>query len=108
MRIDEGQLIAAFHQWVAETIQLQAGDWLSGDGKSLKSTVKEGQNSKQHFESVVSLFSHSLGLVTQIATFRNEKKSEIEVLRTLLTHLQDKGLIIRLDALHTQKKRRKR
>jgi hypothetical protein len=104
MRIDEGQLIAAFHQWVAETVPLQAGDWLSGDGKSLNSTVIESQSSKQDFQFVVSLFSQSSGLVVQVATFRNEKKSEIEVLSNLLTTLQCKGLIIRLDALHTQKK----
>lgn len=104
MRISEQELIDAFNQWTENFVPITASDWISGDGKSLNSTVTNQANSNQDFQSVVSLFCQSSGLVAKIATFRNKKKSEIEVVIEVLKLLKINGLIIRLDALHTQKK----
>jgi DDE_Tnp_1-associated len=103
MRIDQQQLIDAFNEWSSDYVPLSTGDYLSGDGKSLKSTVIDQPTVNQDFQSVVSLFCQSSGLVAQIATYRHKKKSEIEVVKELIKNLNKSGLIIRLDALHTKK-----
>jgi len=102
-RTDSAKLIERFNAWAACYVPLQAGDWVSGDGKALGSTVVHMHESGQEFQGVVSMFCQQRGLVRVIGDYRNAKKSEVEVLRNLLQHLQDAGAIIRTDALHTQK-----
>lgn len=101
--IDQQELITAFNTWAKDYVALSEGDVLSGDGKSLKSTLTNQSTSSQDFQSVISLFCQKTGLVAQIATYRNQKKSEIEVLLELIKTLNMSGLTIRMDALHTQK-----
>jgi DDE_Tnp_1-associated len=101
--LDKPEFLTAFNTW-AERQKLSPGDWLSGDGKSLNSTVINAHESEQSFCSIVSLFCQRTGLVYQIADFRSKKKSEGEILRQLLPSLQDKGINLTLDALHCQKK----
>lgn len=104
-RTDQAALISCFNTWCATYVALNEGDWVSGDGKALSSTVTHAHDSAQDFQSVVSFFCQESGLVRLIETYRNAKKGEREVVIGLLGHLQGMGLIIRLDALHTQKKR---
>lgn len=101
--LNKSEFLTAFNTW-AETQELSQGDWLSGDGKALNSTVTNAHESEQNFCSIVSLFCQRTGLVHQIADFRSKKKSEGEILRQLLPSLQDKGVYLTLDALHCQKK----
>lgn len=103
-RADDKELIEAFNNWAASYVPLSEGDFISGDGKSLRSTVMQYDNKEQDFQSVVSLFCQKTGLVTKIASFRNKKASEIDVALEVIKSLKTNGLIIRLDALHTQKK----
>ncbi|MCY7351054.1 MAG: hypothetical protein LH606_10355 [Cytophagaceae bacterium] len=100
---DKPQVIAHFNQW-ASTQNLLPYDWLSGDGKSLRSTLSHCQDSAQNFSTVVSLFCQKTGLVHLLADYRNKKHGQGEILRSLLPFLKDKGVIITLDALHIQKK----
>ena len=102
-RTDHRQLIDCFNKWAGTYAPVEAGNWLSGDGKALGSTLENMHNSKQDFQVVVSFFSQQSGLVHLIDQFRNAEKSEIEVVRNLLEHLQGAGALIRLDALHTKK-----
>jgi hypothetical protein len=104
MRSDAQEMIIAFNNWASDYVSIEPGDCISGDGKSLRSTLVSYDNKAQDFQSVVSLFCQSTGLVAKIATFRNKKKSEIEVVLDVLNLLKTNGLHIRLDALHTQKK----
>ncbi|MEA5462090.1 ISAs1 family transposase [Arcicella sp. LKC2W] len=103
MRINEQELIDAFNMWTNSYVALKSGDALSGDGKSLKSTVSQQPTSEQDFQSVVSLFCQTTGLIAKIATYRHKKVSEIQMLKELIETLAVNGLIIRMDALHTQK-----
>lgn len=105
MRTDQGELIAAFNGWAKCYSPVSQGDWVSADGKALGSTLTDAFSRKQDFQAVVSFFCQQSGLVRLIGEYRNAKKSEAEVVRSLLEHLRDSGAIIRLDALHTQKKR---
>ena len=105
MRVEEEELIKSFNLWAGNYAPLEVGDWVSGDGKALGSTVTDAQGKNQDFQAVVSIFCHGTELVRLVEQYRNAKESEIVVVRGLLDHLKGKGLIIRLDALHTQKKR---
>lgn len=105
MNLDQTELIAAFNQWASTYAAPVPGDWLSGDGKALSSTVGDCQGKGQNFQVVVSLFSHQSGLVYAMEQYQNKTKGEGEanVLRFLLDRLRGMGLTITLDALHTQK-----
>jgi len=96
-------LISAFHNWTSNYIlstELQGGG-VSGDGKALKSTADRKGRS---FQAIVTFFTHKSGLAHSIATYRNEKKSEIHVVQFLLERLKDMGITMYLDAVHCQKK----
>jgi hypothetical protein len=100
---NERELIAAFNQWAADFVGLSAGEWVSLDGKSLRSTVSDYNTSSQDFQSVVSVFVQNTGLVLAVDAYRNKKVSEIEVVRGLLSSLKDQNVHIVLDALHIKK-----
>ena len=104
-RVDEPSLILAFNTWAGQTANLDLGDSLSVDGKTLGSTVKNTQDSRQDFEAVVSLFCHQTGLVNAVEHYRLRSKQEGEacLARRLMSELKNKGLVFTMDALHTQK-----
>lgn len=104
VKTDQAELIAAFNLWAKDFVSIEAGDWLSGDGKSLSSTVSEVHNEGQGFQSVVSFFVQKTGMVVLLETYKNQKKSEIDILIGMLNSLKDKNLNFVLDALHIQRK----
>jgi hypothetical protein len=101
--LDKETVKQKFTEWCSQQ-ELSPLDWVSGDGKSLKSTLSKYTQSSQDFCSIVSMYVQKTGLTYLIADFRNKKIGEAEIVRNLLPSLKDKGLIITLDALHTQKK----
>jgi len=103
--VDESQMIDAFNSWTAEVIPLEKGEPVSGDGKALRSTIKDAHGKKQDFQAVVSLFCQQSGLVYALERYRNGKASEANVVRFLITQMNNMGVTFYLDALHTQKKR---
>ncbi|RDC63976.1 hypothetical protein AHMF7616_02586 [Adhaeribacter pallidiroseus] len=102
MHVDFKALAQAFRRWVG--VPDQGGRWLSIDGKSLKSTVREHDNEQQNFVVLVSAFCQQTGLVEEVERFDNGQQSEISSVRALLSRLQQRGLLLTLDALHCQKK----
>ena len=72
--------------------------------KALKSTTYYNGSS---FQAVVTFFTHQSGLSHSIATYRNEKVSEIHIVQFLLDRLKDMGVTMYLDAVHCQKNCRK-
>lgn len=103
-RLDEQECIEAFNLWAVSYSSNSLGDFISGDGKSLRSTLKDVHKSSQNFKSVVSLFAQKSGLVQQISVYQRDKNDEILVLCELLASIKNMGLCVRLDALHCQKK----
>jgi len=93
----------AFFKWINSFVSIKKGEWLSGDGKSLASTIKDAHGNSQDFELMVRLFSQQLEIVTHSATTKS-KSSELKAMQKLLEGLESKGVIITLDALHCQKK----
>lgn len=102
-KLPEPVLIDCFNRWADTLDALEAGDWLSGDGKALASTLTHMQDAKQDFQLMVSLWSHRTGLVHRLTSYANASGDERLSVRELVGHFQDKGLIVRLDAVHTQK-----
>ncbi|AWM32778.1 hypothetical protein [Hymenobacter nivis] len=80
-----------------------AGDWVAGDGQSLRSTV---QAAGQTFISVVSPYAQRTGLTVALQDYTDKKTGELALLRTLLTDFQDWGPVLTLAALHVQKNSR--
>lgn len=103
-QLDFQDLSAQFHNWMKQYVKLEAGEWLSLDGKSIKGTVSNYDNSYQNFVSLVSLYSHHQGIVVALKAFENKNQSEQKVVQYLLETLHLEGVIVTLDALHTQKK----
>ncbi|MEM6320293.1 MAG: ISAs1 family transposase [Bacteroidota bacterium] len=93
-RLDENQLIDAFNEWSKDYVHLEKGELVSGDGKSLGSTVSNGTNSRQTFSAIVSLFCQKSGLVHSIKQYANAKESEIDIVRFLVNELKAKGLVL--------------
>jgi predicted transposase YbfD/YdcC len=99
------ELLKIFNVWADE----EYGDrddinYLSMDGKSLRSTVIEYDNEKQNFIVFVSLFSQETGLVLHLKQFENKEGSEIEQFRDTVRDCQLENKIFMGDALHCQKK----
>jgi len=92
-----------FLKWIKSFVTIEKEEWLSGDGKVLRSTVKDAHGHNHDFELMVRLFSQKLEIVTHCATTKN-KSTELKAMQKLLKTLELKGVIITLDALHCQKK----
>jgi hypothetical protein len=98
--VDFQALAAAFRRWAAG----QGRRTLSLDGKSLRSTVSEHESARQNFVVLVSAFCQQTGLIEEVECFENARQSEIASVRELLDRMQQRGLLLTLDALHCQKK----
>lgn len=92
----------AFYNWASQYIK--GKDWFSIDGKGIGSTSSDAFNAEQNFKSVVSMFGHKTGIVLLSSSFENKKKSEIVSVQELISQLEQKGMVLTLDALHCQKK----
>ncbi len=62
--LDKDALAHAFGCWFAP--QAQAGDWVAGDGQSLRSAVQGAHQASQSFASVVSLYCQRTGLTLAV------------------------------------------
>lgn len=98
----------AFNNWMLGSFGKEiAGNWVSGDGQALRSTLVDGNGSGQHYSALVSLFCQKTGLTIAIKDYQNQTKGEGEqrvLLSLLLENLRNKGIMFTLDALHCQKK----
>lgn len=103
MHVDFEALNNAFYKWASTYVKLGKGEWVSIDGKSIKSTLDDYNKSYQNFVSMVSVFTQKRGQVIKTSAFENKKKSEISVVQQLIEVLDLKDVIISLDALHCKK-----
>ena len=95
----------AFYKWASQYVK--EDDWFSIDGKGIRSTCSDEFNVNQNFKSMVSMFAHKVGIVLRSNSYENKKKSEIHSVQELISQLEQKGMILTLDALHCQKKQSK-
>lgn len=83
--------------------QGKSDQWLSIDGKAIKSTVSDQHSSKQNYLSLVSVFNNCMGIVISAGTLENKKNNEGNTVRELIEQMELKGVSFTLDALHCQK-----
>jgi len=73
MLVNTSDLIDIFNPWIRGLTTPNSGsDWVSIDGKCLKSTCKNPGNNSDNFVLIVSLFTQTTGLVLRLQSF--EKK----------------------------------
>ena len=104
MSIDFNQFTEVFNQWAQEYVPIEPGEWVSVDGKSIKSSVSNYDNAQQNFVMLVSVFSHKRGVVFHSQPMENKAISEQQVLQQILAVLDLNGAVLTADALHCQKK----
>jgi len=105
--IDYEDFTMKFYYWATGYVDIEKGDWLSLDGKAIRGTVTNGNSSEQRFISLISVFSEKSGQILSVGKINNSKESEIPKVRELIEHLDLKGVVFTIDALHCQKKRQK-
>ena len=98
-------LSTAFELWMLQhpdLLSLGTGT-VSIDGKRIRQPI-ETPHGEERLVGLVSLFASQSGVSLKLAALTEESNHEIAVVRTLLESLKLEGLIISMDALHTQKK----
>lgn len=104
MLVDTSNFIEVFNQWGRSLTPVNSGnDWVSIDGKCLKSTCVNHDKNSQNYVSMVSLFSQTSGLVVGLQKIENKKTSEIKCVQELVKTETTSGRVFTLDALHCQK-----
>ena len=106
MLVKTSDLVESFNQWASQlATPNDLTNWVSIDGKCLRSTCKNSENSYPNFVSIVSLFSPTSGWVLNLQNFQNKKSSEIGQVQELVRNYPLSGKVFTLDALHGVKKR---
>ena len=100
--LDFNQLNDVFYKWVSQFNNVN--EWISIDGKALRHTVTDCQNSKQNFLTMVGAFAQHSGLLIKYKNHENGKGGEPQTARELIEQLRGKGYILTLDAVHCKKK----
>lgn len=105
MILEWESLLEIFNEW-GEDLRNHNDleELLAIDGKSLRNTVVNHDNSQQNFITFVSMFSQKTGLVYKMKRFEQKKGSEIEQARDIVDSDQIKNAIFTMDAMHTQSK----
>lgn len=104
--IDFKELSELFKQWVQENDLVNADEWISLDGKCIRSTLTNSNTSEQNFVSIVTAFSHNTGIALMSQSYQNKKTSEIPVVENIIKALGMENMTFTLDALHSKKNSR--
>ena len=103
LTVDFVSIQQAFHQWTRSYVDIESGEWLQIDGKSIRSTVSGYSSSYQNFVSLVSLFYSKREQVFHVEKFENKTGNEGEIVEEILEILDLKDVVFTLDALHCKK-----
>jgi len=102
-QIDINELSSIFKEWLIEQNLLEANEWISIDGKSIRSTISDSNSLNQNFVSIVTAFAHKSGVSLLSAKYESKKISEIEIAEYLIRAINLEGKTFTLDALHCKK-----
>ena len=94
VRVDFKSFTQAFNAWAQTAFAPALGEQLATDGKGVKASVRDYDQSYQDFVSVVSAFSVTQGVVVGLETMRNHQTSEIKTVEVLLETLHLKGCVL--------------
>ena len=104
MTLEWTDLLKIFNEWGADLKESNnlKEEWLAIDGKGLRNTVVDYNNSQQNFITFVSMFSQEAGMVYNLKIFEQKKGSEIEQARNMVDNNELKNAVFTMDAMHTQ------
>lgn len=101
MGVDYQELVAIFNEWAYLNYSKKDElDWLALDGKSIRSTVVNCQNSQQNFIMVVSMFSQTTSEVVRLGVFESKEGSEVHQVQEMVRDCALKGKVFTGDSLH--------
>lgn len=104
VRVDFASFTAVFNAWTQAEFGHLPHSHMATDGKSIRVSAKDYDQSYQDFVALVSAFSTSEGIVMGLESRHNGQTSEMKTVVSLLEQLHLKGVCFSLDALHAQKK----
>lgn len=102
-KLDFALLAQQFEQWAKDNVEMELGEEIAIDGKSIKSTVSKGDADYHSFVNMVSVYSQRQGVVLATQAFESKSPSELKVVQKLLEALALQDVVVTLDALHCQK-----
>lgn len=105
VRMNFEQLTQVFNRWAQACFASKLDEALAVDGKSIKVSLRDYEQSYQDFVSVVSVFSPRTGMVVGLQSMHNKTTSEIATVQMLLEQLNLQQVCFSLDALHSKKNR---
>jgi hypothetical protein len=78
-------------------------EFISMDGKAIKSSVSDARTKSQNFISIVSAFGQTSHMVYSMKSFENNKSVETNVVQDLIKDMELENKTFTLDALHCKK-----
>ncbi len=104
-QVDVSALCAAIRDWTIAQIPRGAEDLdqLVCDGKTLRGSIEPTAGGGSAFIAQVTLYPAALGVAISQACYATGENHERAVLRQLLGELDLEGVLIQVDALHTQR-----
>lgn len=102
-KINFQELEEIFYQWSLDYVKIKDKEWISIDGKAIGGTVKDSQNSKHNFKSLVSVFVSKIKQNLKSKKIEIKKEHEISAVQELIRMLNLQDKTFTLDALHCQK-----
>ena len=96
-------LAQQFEQWAKDNMEMEPGEGVAIDGKSIKSTVGKSNADYHSFVGMVSVYSQRQGVVLALQPFDSKSTSEVKVEQKLLEALALLDVVVTLDALLCQK-----
>lgn len=103
-KLDFALLAQQFEQWANDNMEMEPGEGIAIDGKSIKSTVAQSDTGYHSFVNMVSVYSQQQGVVLAVQAFESTSTSELKVVQKLWETLALQDVVVTLDALHCQKK----
>ena len=97
------QLSLLFYEWASSKIKIKKGDVLSLDGKAIRGTLENPNDSFQNFTSLVSVYVQKSKQILSLEKIESKKESEIPIVRKLIKMLDLEGVTFTMDSLHCQK-----
>jgi len=102
-QIDFNELSIIIKKWIIEEKLIDDDEWISIDGKGIRSTITNYNSSEQNFVSIVTAFAQKSGVAILSSKFDTKKTSEIEIAELLIKAMNVKGKTFTFDALHCKK-----
>lgn len=100
--LDFADLSDLFNKWSKNYVKIKKREWLALDGKAIKGTVTNSQDSMQNFTNIVSVFAQKRDQALALSKFEKKEGNEIEEVQKLIKMLNLENVIFTMDALHCQ------